>query len=317
MNMGIYIYIYIFSPLWTSPTPLLILKSPRSGSTWFSSLLNGFEDVYITPEIVSWQRRKTARVFETNGKITSYIIKSLRHPMLQWPQGENLVQSVKSKLVVGATFNPRTTYVSLDRIGAEVSNLRVVAFLRSNVVKHAISYIRGFELESKCGKHQQEGSCRLEGKTTIHIKEFHNLLIHVITDDLYIVKMAQVLAGHVTNWFRVIFYEDLLGVKDELENFMKWLGFEMKYPGVKERFVGRCFINCTKITSDDLREVIANYEEIESWIKSEYPCLSTQFYEHRPSKVQSPLSILCGNLFANESHIFHPYRSHNFYKKKH
>jgi len=299
----------LFIPIWTLPTPLLILKCPRSGSTWFTALLNRLEEIHITPEVIGWARRYDARVAEeTNGKITSYVIESLQQPMLRWPEGEAFIRRKKRTLIVGSTLCPQTTSVDLGRITKSVPHLHVAALLRSNVVKHAISYIRAIELRKKCNKISQfvGGSCRLNEKTIIKIQQFHNFLIRVIADDLKIVKWAQELSGNLGNSFLVIWYEDMQETEDEVKNLIQWLGFDMKNFGRLKSYNGPCYVNCTKITSDDLRLVLANYEELESWIKSTYPCLSTQFYDKMPGRVQPSVSILCGELFTNETRAFHP-----------
>jgi len=285
-------------PSRTSPTPLLILKTPRCGSTWFTALLNHLEEVYIRQEVISWSRRWDARdAEERNGEITSYIIESLQHPMLKWPKGEDLNRRDKT-VIVGSTIEPRTTSVALGRIAKSVPNLRVAALMRSNVVKHAISYISAGYLKKKCNKISVfiEG-CHLEGKIHVEIKVFHMYLLQVISDDMQIVKWAQELSGKLGPF--IIWYEHLQETEFELASLIQWLGFNMKNLRVKKHYEGACWINCTKITPDDLRQYIANYEELESWIKATYPCLSPQFYEHSPGKVQPSVSILCRDIFMN------------------
>jgi len=288
----------LFIPSRTSPTPLLILKTPRCGSTWFTALLNKLEKVYIRPEIISWTTRWDERdAEERNGEITSYIIESLQHPMLQWPAGEDFFAR-ENPVIVGSTFYPRTTSVALARIAKSVPNLQVAAMMRSNVVKHAVSYIGANILIRKCNRNQHLiGGCGLDGKIHINIKVFHMYLLQVIADDANIVKWAQELSGNLGHSV-IIWYENLQETEFELASFIQWLGFDIQSLGVTT-FDGACHINCTKITSDDLRQVIANYEELESWIKSTYPCLSPQFYERSPGKVQPSVSILCRGIFMN------------------
>jgi len=302
MSRLLFVAIGLIIPSWTSPTPLLIIKTARSGSTWFTALLNKLEEVYIIPEIIPWEDRFDAKdAEETNGEITSYLIESLKYPMLKWPAGKDLIRKRKT-VIIGCTFNPRVTSVSPERIAKSAPNLQVVALLRSNVVKHAISFVRMALLKKKCHRNQQfVGGCLLKEKTTINIQEFHWYLMRVIYDDMVIVKMAQELSGNLGHSFLVIWYEYLQKSDFELSSLIQWLGLDMKNLGVAENYKGPCYVNCTKITSDDLRLVIANYEELESWIKSTYPCLSSQFYDRRPGRVQPSVSILCGDLFANVS----------------
>jgi len=242
----------LFIPSRTSPTPLMIIKTPRCGSTWFTALLNMLEEVYIRPEIIGWPRRQDERdAEERNGEITSYVIESLQHPMLRWPGGEDLIRRDKSTVIVGSTIYPYPwiTSVALGRIAKSVPNLQVAALMRSNVVKHAISYIRAGELKRKCDKISQFiGGCRLEGKSRIRIESFHRYLLKVIADDINIVKWLHELSGNLGHSFLIIWYENLQETEFELASLIQWLGFDMKNLGVVKNYDGPCFINCTKIT---------------------------------------------------------------------
>jgi len=289
-------------PSQTKPTPLMMLKTGHSGSSWFTSLLNRYEGVYVTEEII-WGLRKEMKerenVEKLTGGMTAYIFKSLQHPMLKWPNGEDMNQRNKTFFIVGCTFNPWKSFANLDKIARLVPSLRVIAYFRSNVVKHVISYFRGQQLWRKCRNFVTWDECKLESKTTVELKEFDKRLIEAMAEDLNIWKVAHSLTANLTHSLRVVFYEDLIGDRDELEELLWWLGFDITELEFTDRTIGRCKSNCTKNTSDDLRDVIANYEEAESFINSKYPCLSSQFYEKRPGKVQPFIQNVCGNLFTS------------------
>jgi len=51
--------------------------------------------------------------------------------------------------------------------------------------------------------------------------------------------------------------------------------------------------NCTKITPDNLRDIVLNFEELEEWLKENYPCLLPQYYEEKPYVVQPELHSAC------------------------
>lgn len=57
-------------------TPVVILKLPRSGSSWFTSLFNQLEYVYVTKEIV---QGKDKDLYNTNTLLT-HLIKALSEP---------------------------------------------------------------------------------------------------------------------------------------------------------------------------------------------------------------------------------------------
>jgi len=156
----------------------------------------------------------------------------------------------------------------------------------------------------KCGHFVTSDECKLESKTTVELKKFDERLIAVMAEDLYIWKVVNSLTANLKHSFRVVFYEDLMGDKDEFEELLWWLGFDITELEFTDKPNGRCGSNCTKNTSDDLRDSIANYEEVESLINSKYPCLSSQFYETRPGKVQPFIQNVCGNLFRSRVDSF-------------
>jgi len=104
-------------------------------------------------------------------------------------------------------------------------------------------------------------------------EKFEARLIEVIAHDFYVLRMGHLLTDKLKYKFRVVFYEELLGLEDEFENLLRWLGFDIYEFEFQDEFDGKCDLNCTKNTSDDLRNSIANYEEFESWLESRYPCL--------------------------------------------
>jgi len=107
-----------------------------------------------------------------------------------------------------------------------VPSLRVAHF-RTNIVKHVTSYFRGQQLVRKCGHFVTSDECKLESKTTVELKKFDERLIAVMAEDLYIWKVVNSLTANLKHSFRVVFYEDLMGDKDEFEELLWWLGFEI------------------------------------------------------------------------------------------
>jgi len=81
---------FILLPSQTEPTPLMILKTSHSGSSWLTSLLNKYEGVYVTEEMI-WgtgaMMKERENVEKSTGGLTAYIFNS---PMLKWPSGEEM-----------------------------------------------------------------------------------------------------------------------------------------------------------------------------------------------------------------------------------
>jgi len=286
-------------------TPLLIIKTDHSGSSWFHSLLNRLGGVYICEEIIPPDKRVSAKkrkqIEHASGGMTAYIVESLQHPMLRYPKGKDLTQRNKTILIVGSTYSPWKSFANPEEIGRLVPNLRVVAYVRTNIVKHAISFLRARELAKKCSHMVviSDKKCTIGSKTTVVFEKFENALILMIAWEQYLWKTVNLLNVHLKHKFRVVTYEDLLGLENEVERLLWWLGFDISDLEFEQEFNGRCNLNCTKNTSDDLRNSIANYEEVESWINSLYPCLISQFHETRPGKVQPFIRNVCGDLFRS------------------
>jgi len=301
MNSSLILTLILLLPSWTEPTPLMILRTNRSGSSWFTSLFNRLKGVYITDEIVVKDDLELRKSVESLGEgMTAYIAESFRRPMWAWPRGEDLTTRNETFLIVGSNFDPWHVVAKLDKVVELVPNLRVIAYFRTNIVKHVIAFIRGKILFRKCHHVVVKGGCELKRKVTVVLKEFDNWLILVIAHDLYMWKIANSLAANLKSKFRVVQYEDLLGDENEFERLLLWLGFDINDLDYTDEFGGKCTLNCTKNTSDDLRDSIANYEEVESWINSRYPCLNSQFHETTPGKVQPSILDVCGDIFKSK-----------------
>jgi len=297
MKRPLFLLFYLYAPL-SASIPLLVLKQGRSGSSWFTYLLNRLDRVYITEELFGRKDAKFVRLTKTINT-TAYVAESFQHPMLKFPRGEDMTKRNMSYDIIGSTFCPKHSSVKFDVLARMVPNLRVVSFLRSNIVKHVISWIRGWKLSRKCHAEVINGNCRLDGKTMVDPSTFSRLLVEIIAQDQYSSEVARLLATNLESDFRLVLYEDILGFEDEIDKLIEWIGLDIHDFTFTSKMNTRCTENCTKTTSDDLRNVIANYEEIESLINSKYSCLRSQFYETRPGKVQPPVGNICGDLFTN------------------
>jgi len=193
--------------------------------------------------------------------------------------------------------------MNLRELPDKVPDLRLIAYVRTNKVKHAIATIRSRLLKSKCLTPVLTGNtfCKLPPKTYVNVMIFEKSVISKLALDKYILDLAETLTeyledGHVS----YVRYEELLKDPKEINKLLWELDLNLEeLPQLPSGFTGRCKDNCTKHTPDDLQAVISNYQEVEGWIKFKYPCLLPQFHETRPDVVQPDIEKICGDLFTS------------------
>jgi len=73
-----------------------------------------------------------------------------------------------------------------------------------------------------------------------------------------------------------------------IQNLLAWISASShhKFVETSQGLATKCKTNCTKVTSDNLRNVVINYEETEQWLRTNYPCLLPQYHEAKPGVVQ-------------------------------
>jgi len=279
---------------WAKPIPVMIFKTPRSGSTWFTSLFNKLSKVYITPEMFHFQHAEDSKQYIKEAP--AYLVKSLQMPMKQYPGGE--AKNLKGEyLVVGANFNPLwTSWVDLSGIMKAVPDVRIIMFTRTNVVKHVLSQLRRTSMMRKCGDIFNHGSCD-PGKMKVRTYFFDRWLIKFMAYDQYMADKTRELVGkHNVRQFYHVRYEDLLANENKFLDILDWVGYDINH--LEQKSSIKLCNNCSKSTSDDLHDVLENYDEVEAWIKKRYPCLLRQLYETDPGMVQFPIEYYCDDLFT-------------------
>jgi len=245
-----------------------------------------------------------------------YLAEAFKYPVLKFPEGKMNSIGQEDFVLLGASFNPFIAqYVHLDELAKLVPNLRVVVYRRSNKVKHAVASIRSKELNKKCHTPIVNSNCSLTGRSTVNVVDFDEWLISFLGSDQFQLSVALSLVDKLQEYRGQLFhisYEEVMGDETTVDTLLAKAGVDIKYLTWKPTaFGGRCRSDCYKNTPDDLREVVANYEELESWIKSEYSCLLTQFYETKPNIVQPDVHVVCGDKFNEriKEHIADP-RNH-------
>lgn len=262
---------------------LIILKNPRSGSSWFVQLLNSASRVYVTEEIL------TSRSDPSKGDYQSYLARALREPMARFNKGpaygsngSGPQRSLKDKAwpedgwaVLGFTVSPKKfvgTSVNVSQFGATV-----VAYERTNKIKQAVAYYRGRLMRAKCGSNYVRDECRLDdGLINVDLKTFSKDLVESLAKD-------HALRQHVVDGARRITYEGLIGNPKETLRvlFEDWL-----HVYDYGRDTNRASLY-SKTTSDDLRTVLGNFDEVRQWLNQTAPCLLPHLMETRADVVQS------------------------------
>lgn len=146
-----------------TPTPLIILKLPRSGSSWLTEKLNEIPSVYISKEII--QRSDRDR-FSTQ-EMEDHLIRALRYPMGKLSDTRRILPSgryfedflfhktlkvFRSLNVIGFTVNPEhCKFINWDKVITSTSNVKIVVLRRRNVIKSAISGHLGQKMKYHCG----------------------------------------------------------------------------------------------------------------------------------------------------------------------
>jgi len=311
-NMIFFLLTTVFNLLSASQAiPLLIWKAPHSGSSWLTSLFNFREGVYVSEEMFekleytldmkNWTNPRT--LFNES---CAYLAEALRHPMAHFPRGEFHLDN-RDLLVVGASLDIQAYWVNLWCLPKMVPDIRVLLWVRTNKVKHTISNIRAAKLRAKCGNPVIIGDCRLTKKTVVNLKIFDWDLINILAlDKMMLDKATRLRKGIEPSHFTRLSYEEMMGDKHDSDSLLRWAGASPETMNWQSKAVrGKCRNGgCSKSTPDDLREIVENYKEVESWIESNYPCLIHQFHETRPDVVQKPVELLCGSLLKDRIEDF-------------
>jgi hypothetical protein len=272
--------------------PALFFKLEASGSTWMTSKLNAYKGVFITREIF---RDTTGGDVHKEGQ--SYLMKSFSTPQrpykLQW--NKKVKKPDEDFHVLGATMNPFwAKFLNWTELAYKVPNLKLVVYRRSNVVKHAISFIRGILLVRKCKTPVVDGDCKLDKTLEVDPTTLRKQINRLIARDNYLAEVANGLAAHLNSWFYVMHYEELLQDDETvIDRLFEWIGKFPKELRVEPVHVKCSYTNCTKNTSDDLKKVILNFEEVEGYIKENLPCLLSHLRETKPDRVMPSIHSEC------------------------
>lgn len=287
----------------TEPVPVVILKLPRSGSSWFTSELNAFSRVYLSKEIVQGEDFKT---FE-QGEIEDHLIQALTRPVGKLSNSGKVLPDARfvedymlpthnwrwkpfhRMHMVGFTVNPEhIPSIDWSRVAREVPGLKVVALLRNNLIKTAISDYTGRAMKERCGsanlRHDQN-DCR---------------------DDIQVPWGTQQLLSEVGRWHSrrrgflkaveavqkavdpasdalLVTYESMqVDRAGTLRSLFKALGLGV----LTEPFLSEAQQKWTKRGQEELRNVLTEYAVLERALSAggahECPCLLHQLRSNGP-----------------------------------
>ena len=142
--------------------PLIVFKVPRSGSSWFTALLNEIPNVYISKEII--QAHDTPGIYNIQD-ITTFLIRALKQPTdklssYKWylpftgrfySDYVKTFKFIKQMSIIGFTINPEHVKgIDWDEVISSVPNLKVLVLIRSNVIKMSFSRLQGALTSKLC-----------------------------------------------------------------------------------------------------------------------------------------------------------------------
>lgn len=272
-----------------SPIPVIVLKNPRSGSSWFVQLLNSASQVFVTEEILT---SKSGKYGNLTLQGEAYLERALREPMNRFNGGPAFgsngpQRSLKHKsvppggwAVVGFTVSPKRLLAGDINISALAvrTAAKMIIYERTNKVKQAIAYYRGRLLRDKCGFNNvrnTESTCTLStAHFELDIEVFERNLLESMAKDY-------ALAGaHIPRSAYRVTYEDLLSdTNTTLQAVFAYLGAPVPTHGLRNAY--------SKSTSDDLRAIITNFDQVEHWLELNAPCLLPHLREKNPGTLQS------------------------------
>ncbi len=158
-----YLYFFTYIENNTNITRVIVVKLPRSGSTWVTELLNNIPNVYISKEII--QHKDVGRY--SNKEIEDHLITALTKPsgklsdrnsilpggrMLKDYYFHKSLKLFNGLKVLGISINlEHAESINWSRISHIVPNLTILVLYRINVIKSAISGFSGKALHSSCG----------------------------------------------------------------------------------------------------------------------------------------------------------------------
>ena len=268
-------------------TPLVVLKLPRSGSSWLTGELNEIPSVFVSKEIV---QRGDRSAFSVDA-MEEHFVRALQTPTGKLsstrdylPTGRffedyllhKSLKVLKKMRVVGFTVNPEHCKdVQWQRVHQAVPGMRMVALIRSNVVKSALSGFRGKQTMALCGSSNLRFSaayknCTLPAMVDWSVGDFFREVAswQQRYDDFGRVLQRIRTSEHVA--VESVYYEDLqLDLGQALTHMFQSIG--LSPAAAAELGASRASSppqsGWLKRSSEDLRDILTNFAEIEQTLQ--------------------------------------------------
>jgi len=277
-------------------TGVIVVKLPRSGSTWLTEALNSWPNVFISKEIV--QHHHTTRI-PINGMM-QHLWMALRCPTdkidAQWWRSGRFAEDYfrtgkvfRRMDAVGFSINlEHVVGANWSRIIGDHPAVRVVVFERTNLPKVIVSALRGEQLHRQCGSSnlRTHQSCHLDAlhlSTTAFLHQARRWLQRVQS------MRAATAAAFAGIPMLSVSYEALQSnFLMEMQHIARFIGVKPHLPSEQSRWQKR--------TAEDLRGVLAgkDFEAIERLLATESQCVSLlqMLRDDQAGRVQPPWTAL-------------------------
>lgn len=205
----------------------VVFKLPRSGSSWFASLIRGLSDVSFTEEAITahFGRRHTALA------------------------KQELLQRILTGPNTGCSVNP--TYCQDVNFGT----YRIIVFIRSNVVKTTIAALRG--VKTRClGMASNLRPHQCYEPFNASLLEIRETLARKVQET----RVLQTTLPHLT-----VYYEELQQNKtDVLRRFKTYVGLPWRGPGEvlkKDRLIKATKDDLSEVLGATFYELAASLDD--------------------------------------------------------
>ena len=110
-------------PEYASAVPLIVLKNPRSGSSWLVALLNAMPTAFLTEEILTSKSAGHGDIVEEG---TAYLVRALKEPMGRFGRGAAFDEETGDARDRAARALGKRATTTWDVLGFTVSPKRIL-----------------------------------------------------------------------------------------------------------------------------------------------------------------------------------------------
>lgn len=251
---------YVVTP---NTTRVVVLKMPHSGSTWFAALLNRFPRTFVREESITKTRSNNVNpeairrhVGTSLARPTDKMVASRNGKHAYSPRAKHFDCGGCELAVLGLTMCPMKSEAPYDfpagvtaAVFRQTIPFKTIFWARTNVVKMVFASNGS---KDRKGKFVRSRPPCDEFARTLGYKAAQLRSLDALYDERRRVDASRVLK---------VRYEALqANEKGTLGRVARFLGVEERQLLKAATFVGE------KRTSEDLRDVVANYNELHTWL---------------------------------------------------